>query len=39
MNVGLRHGKGKKSALGELRGLTGFLQTVLTAFLGARVAA
>jgi hypothetical protein len=43
MNVGLRHGscvwKGKKSAFGELGSLTGFLEAVLTAFLGPRVTA
>jgi len=43
MNVGLRHGscvkKGKESAFGELGSLTGFLEAVLTAFLGPRVTA
>jgi hypothetical protein len=41
MDVGLRHGssekKGKKSALGELGGLTGFFEAVLAALLGPRV--
>jgi hypothetical protein len=32
-------GIGKKSALGELRSLTGFLETVLATFLGTGVAA
>merc|ERR1712100_886591 len=32
-------GIGKKSALGELRSLTGFLEAVLAAFLGTGVAA